>query len=325
MDGELDKLDRKLLYELDSNARQSLNSVAKKLKIGRNVALYRFNRLKERGIIKGTVTEINNYLLGYHTFRIFFKIGNYEQKELEEMLKFIEDSEKTFWFSRVLGLWDLDMIFLVREIGEFEEFKRELLFKFNKIIENSEVSLLTGIYGYPLDYLISDKRTNIKPKIYDINTKGSYNLDSKDKELLFLLSKDATIGIIGLASKLKLSINTVKRRMKNLEKNKVITGYRLFIDTEKLGYQHYKLHLYLKKYNESDYKKLKSWLETKPFMTYIDQYINGADFEFELHLKTEEEYLKFFKELYSEFSTIIQDHFVIKFYDVRIFKYLPGN
>ena len=50
----LDLIDRKLLYFLDINARQNIATLAKKLHIGRNVALYRINRLKEEGIILGS-------------------------------------------------------------------------------------------------------------------------------------------------------------------------------------------------------------------------------------------------------------------------------
>ncbi len=44
---KLDLLDKKILYELDINARQTSTQLSKKLKRSRNVIEYRINRLKE--------------------------------------------------------------------------------------------------------------------------------------------------------------------------------------------------------------------------------------------------------------------------------------
>jgi len=320
---ELDVLDRKLLYFLDRDARQSIASLAKRLHIGRNVALYRINRLKEQGIIKGAFAEINNTMIGYYSFRIFFKLSNYTEMQQKEFFSFIEKNEDIMWFSRVLGKWDVDIVFMTKEIREFEKFRRNLFLNFNSIIEESEISLLTQIYHYPKDYLLGDVRKNFSPTILNINARSEYTIDGKDEELMRLLTKDAFIGIVDLAQKLKLSINTIKKKIKNLEKNNIILGYRLFLDAEKLGYLYYKLHISLKNYSEKDINSLKSWLASKSNVIYTDHYINGQDFEIELHLKSEAEYINFLEEINREYGRIIKDHFFITFYDVRVFKYLP--
>jgi Lrp/AsnC family transcriptional regulator len=318
---ELDKIDRKILYELDSNCRKSLNSIAKNLRISRNVALYRLNRLKKEGIIKGAFTEINNVSLGYHSFRIFIKTGNFAKGQEERMIKFILSQKNLIWLSRVLGKWDLDLVYMTKDVFEFDTFREELFLRFNSILEKTHISLLTQIYHYPKDYLINKERKIIKKKVFDPTIQ--HIIDKKDEDLLYIISKNADVGLVDLASKLKLSVNTVKKRMKELEKKKIILGYRLLIDTKKLGYTYYKLHINLRNYTESDVKKLRNFLESKNYIIYTDHYISGEDFEIELHLKKEQEYLEFMDELKEKFGKIIKEHFLIRFYKEYFFRYLP--
>lgn len=322
---ELDITDRKLLYYLDKNTRQGISALARKLRIGRNVALYRLNKMKKEGVIKGSFAEINNAALGYHSFRIFFKLGNAKKREYEELFHFITNHKNIFWFSRVLGKWDLDIVFMTKEISEFELFRKDLCMRFNNLIEDSEIALLTQIYHYPRDYLLSHIRKNTNASVFDINIKSTYKPDKKDEELLLLLTKDASMNISEIAYKLKLSVNTTKKRIKNLEKNNILLGYRLFIDSEKTGYEHFKLHISLRHYKKEDITRLREWLAKKSFVLYTDHFINGEDFEIELLLKQEKDYIHFLDELNSHFGNIIKDHFLIKFYDVRVYKYFPAN
>ena len=49
---DLDLKDRKILYELDFNARQTDSEIAKKVKLSREVVNYRISRLQKNGIIR---------------------------------------------------------------------------------------------------------------------------------------------------------------------------------------------------------------------------------------------------------------------------------
>ena len=83
----MDIIDRKLLCELDQNCRTPLSQIAKKLRIGRNVADYRIKRLEKKGIIRAYIATTNLALLGYKTYRIYFKTQHHEkQKEFVQFL-----------------------------------------------------------------------------------------------------------------------------------------------------------------------------------------------------------------------------------------------
>ena len=64
----IDNVDRRILYELDINARIPVTQLAKKLRLSREKVNYRINNLIKRGIIRKFVTMINPVKLGYSVF-----------------------------------------------------------------------------------------------------------------------------------------------------------------------------------------------------------------------------------------------------------------
>ena len=62
---KLDLKDRKILYELDIDSRQSFSKLSKKVGLHKDVVAYRVKKLQEREIIKNFYTELNGYKLGY--------------------------------------------------------------------------------------------------------------------------------------------------------------------------------------------------------------------------------------------------------------------
>jgi len=319
----LDLIDRKIIWNLDENARQSISVLAKKLRIGRNVALYRINRLKEEGIIKGSYAEINTLALNYLSFRVFIKLGIFSKQEEESLIHFLQKEKNLTWLTGVVGKWDLDIVYTVKNIGEFEDFRKRLFVNYNKIIEECPISLMTAVHRYPKDYLIDIQRKSTKADVVGITKQ--IEIDEKDREIMDILTKDASTNIIDIAKKTKLSINTIKKKIRALEENRIILGYRLFLDAEKLGYEYYKLHINFRNYTEKDLIRFREWIALKNFVIYTDHYINGEDFEIELHVKNEREYLNFLNELKENFGSILKESFVIKFYDSKVFRYLPSS
>ena len=77
----MDVTDRKILYELDVNCRTPISKIAKKIRVGRDVAAYRIRKLESRGIITKYICSVNLGMLGYKTYKIYFKICNLKIKD----------------------------------------------------------------------------------------------------------------------------------------------------------------------------------------------------------------------------------------------------
>jgi Lrp/AsnC family transcriptional regulator for asnA, asnC and gidA len=67
---KVDEIDLKILKEFQSDARQSYRDIAEKLKIAEGTVYNRVNKLKEMGIIRKFIVDINYSKLGYDLIAI---------------------------------------------------------------------------------------------------------------------------------------------------------------------------------------------------------------------------------------------------------------
>ena len=85
---DIDLKDRKILYHLDLNCRQSNAQIGKKVGLSKEVVNYRIKKMEEEGIIKNYWTAINSFKLGYQVFRIYIKFQNVTEKKKQEIIDY---------------------------------------------------------------------------------------------------------------------------------------------------------------------------------------------------------------------------------------------
>jgi Lrp/AsnC family transcriptional regulator for asnA, asnC and gidA len=61
-------------------------------------------------------------------------------------------------------------------------------------------------------------------------------IDKKDLKIIDMLRENARIALTEIASRLDVSESTIRKRIRALEKNGVITQYTVVVDPSKLGY-----------------------------------------------------------------------------------------
>src|SRR3989338_473395 len=83
-------------------------------------------------------------------------------------------------------------------------------------------------------------------------------LDTKDKKILYELSKNARLSYAELGKKTALHKDTVAYRMKQLETQNIISGYTLVFNFGKLDVQIHKLYI---KFGNIDQKKIEQIAE----------------------------------------------------------------
>ena len=69
---KLDLKDRKILYNLDLDSRQSFRAIGKKVGLSKDVVAYRVKRLQENGIITKFRAGINCFKLGVTPIKFYF-------------------------------------------------------------------------------------------------------------------------------------------------------------------------------------------------------------------------------------------------------------
>ena len=107
MSNKIDLLDRKILYELDIDARQPISALSKKVKRKRNVVEYRIKRLQEKGIIKNFVTLLDAGRLGLMVWNVYVEFQNINAETESEITNYLKDKKNVWRIALPTGKWNL--------------------------------------------------------------------------------------------------------------------------------------------------------------------------------------------------------------------------
>ena len=316
----LDLKDKRILVELDMNARMPLSIIAKKVKLSKEVVNYRLKRLEQNKIVTGYYCALDVTKLGYLYCRIFLKFSNTNPKKQEEVVEFGRTTPPISWITLCHGKWDLVFVALCKSMKELESFYDRLIYKFGTYFSKRTISIAYSIHHFKHNYLYNTE--DFSQEILGGEASPDI-IDDTDKKIISYLSQNCRLPITELAKKINLSPNAVKTRIKRLVKNKVILAFRSKLNTNLLGFEHYKVFLQLQNISQEKMNNLISFLRYNTNVIYITKAIGLSDIEFEIILKGENKLYEFFRYLREKFSDIIMDYDSVLYYEEPLVNYSP--
>jgi len=148
-------------------------------------------------------------------------------------------------------------------------------------------------------------------------------VDKDDLELLKLMSTNARMPLIEMGEKLKMHPKTVASRIKRLERENIIIGYRFKVDFSKMGYRFYKTFFTLKHMDKDNYKKLMGYLHLHPNIMWTTKLLGKFDLSVEICVETVAEFRRFLDEFKNKFSNFIKQHESLLIFEEDVMDYLP--
>ena len=236
---KLDKVDLKLLGELENNARQSISQIAKKLRTSQQVVSYRINLLLKRNVLYGFHTVINFTTLGYTSYRTMIRFSNISEQKHKEIINYLLKHPNVLWLVDCGGRWDLIVNFMAKNVVQYNKFLRELKNKFPEQIQNYDILITIGGTFFGRDYL-NKKTREVKPVIYFGHEFKLAKVDETDLKILDLISENARMNSVEIANKLNISPNTVILRIKSMKKTGLIQAFKPSINLENTKWAAYK-------------------------------------------------------------------------------------
>ncbi|NCX92309.1 MAG: Lrp/AsnC family transcriptional regulator [Rhodobacteraceae bacterium] len=128
MSFRLDDTDRKILSELQTDAGQSLDEIAKKVFSSKTPVWNRIKKMKDYGIIGDTVSILNADKLGFEAcFFVMIRTSEHDLKWQENFLQALKDRPQVQEAHRLAG--DIDYILKVRvkNARAYDEFYQALI------------------------------------------------------------------------------------------------------------------------------------------------------------------------------------------------------
>ena len=158
-----------------------------------------------------------------------------------------------FLFGISQGRWDLIISYWSKDTFELGMLIDDLLHKFSSYILEREITIGRTTVQYNRRWFYYDRLEPVETKFG--SELGMIKLDNIDTEILKYLANNARLPVTELAKLLKSTTNVVHYRIKQLEKNKIISGYKFALDTHQLNYEVCKSFIYFKNITEKRRKQ----------------------------------------------------------------------
>jgi DNA-binding Lrp family transcriptional regulator len=293
---DIDLKDRKILYELDLDCRQSNTQIGKKVGLKKDVVSYRIKRMQDEGIIKNFWTAINTFKLGYNVFRIYVTLQYGSQNVKNEIIQHFMNYKNTWAVKSHKGEINLAVIVWSKNNFEFYQFWDETLDKYEEYFARAIVSVYVQAFCYKKSFLLSEHYDKSDREMYRLTCgETPVTIDQVDYNLLNEIAIHARRSLIEIAETLHCSSQSVNYRLKNLIKSGVIQAFRVGVDYSKLNLQHFKVDIYLKEHNKR--KVIWSFLKDKSYFEYLNVSVGWCDLEPEFVVKNVDELDIIFNEI----------------------------
>ena len=196
----LDLKDKKILFELDKNARLSDSLIGKRVGLSQQVVNYRVKSLLNKGVIRNFYTVVNSSVLGYSFYKVYFKLQNLSSDTEHKIIDFLVKSKNLLWVGTCDGRWDLSISVLCKNVSEFNEFLREFIFRFSKHILYKDVIIVCKIPHFSRSFLLNKSFSEELMEFKNFDEK--IELDNTDEKILSLISTNSRLSFLEISKKL---------------------------------------------------------------------------------------------------------------------------
>ncbi len=306
--------DKKIILELDNDARQSNSQIAKKVGLTKQVVNYRLNKLVKEGVIKSFRTIINAEMLGFNYHDIFIKRQNFSKQKEKEFTDYIKNCDFVSWFVESSGQYDYIIAIFSRNLIQFNNYLSEILAKFEDFIADYEI--LTIIEAYKLKYkYLTDEQLEFPKPVYAGKVeeeKPDIDVNNEDLQILNLLDQDARMPITEIASKTQLTPSIISYRIKKMKQAGIIQGFRTILDVSKMGYQWHVILFKLNPLSPIKIKQLITYLRDHKHCVYIVQGISSWNLMTDFHIKEATELDNILEDIRSKYGDLIKAYTTLR-------------
>lgn len=320
---KLDKKDLRLLYELEENCRRSLNQLSKKVGVSKQVLHYRLERLIREEAILQFITVIDYSRLGYVNHEVWFQLKEMKEEKKKEFLTFLINHPRIRWLVKCGGKFDYAMSIMATDVVSFSELLEPIFSRYPNFVQNHFVTISKGVYSYPKTHLVHEHDEKRKGLLLFSGIPKKMVLDDVEYKILSLLAKDARISTVELARRVKSTPITVRKKIKRLEKEEVIQGYKAILQPTKIGIQNYELLITTQNLSKEKEKELESYCRLNPYIQFLLKIVGRWDLNIAFDARDNEHFQQILSEIRTRFDSIIKEYEYVPILHVYKFDYAP--
>ena len=119
---KLDLKDRKILYQLDLDSRQSFSSIGRKVGLSKDIVASRVKKLQEKGIIVRFNTLIDEFKLGFTSLRFYLNYQYITPEIKKEIIDHFASFKHTEIVATLEGSIDQNIFMIGKNVTEIYSF-----------------------------------------------------------------------------------------------------------------------------------------------------------------------------------------------------------
>ena len=315
---ELDLLDKKIMYELDLNARASVTKIAKKVRASKETVKFRIKRLLKEGYIKGFYTVFNTAKLGYFYYKTFLKFHRTTPEIEKGIVEYIKSQRNCAYLGSCEGPYDLTFLLMIKNARQFKEFMMTFKEKYGDYILEKEIHTVLTTHRMNEKFLFAGKTS--KHSFYQDEISRN-PIDYTDIKIMQILSKDARISLIDLGKRIKVDQKVAKYRIKKLEKEGIIIAYTSAPNFDKLKLQFIQINFDLK--NIKIIPSIIEFFDKTNKCLYALELLGKYDLTIEIHVENDRVLREIMENFKQQFVDKYNDYDIFNMYKDHLVVWLP--
>lgn len=311
---ELNLLDKKIIYELENNSRQSLSKISRTLKTSQQVVSYRLKNLEKENFINKYITVIDYSCLGYKSCLFGIKIKPISTDDKIKIVSWLINQKNIYYVCECCEKFSF--IF-----GCFYKKEEDIL----KIIEDFKNNFSENIYYYKIflvfetilfnkDYFFEDYR-NTNNEIIIENKKNTKKIDELDKKILLEICENSKKPTTEIAKKINVTPEVIVNKLKILNQKNIILKYKLFTNLKN------NIYYYFIKLKNGNKKELINYLKNIKNTTIIFKTIGEYDIIIKCEIENKQDVYKEINNIKRLFYDVVEEIDVIFVYEEHKLNY----
>ena len=298
------KLEKRILYELDRDASQTLGEIGKKIRKSPQYVEYWLKKFVDEKQIDKFTAVIDYKRLGYTNYFIYLSFRAMPPKKEEEFFAYLLKEKQVTVIYRCYGIWDAVFAVQAKDPLELHEILSRVEEKFGDNIGDWTIETHVGSHYFGRNYLSED----FEPKAHTPFTGGKAKqeeIDNKDMKILSVLKENARASTIELAKESGLTPDIVRYRIKKLRERNILLGASILPDYSNYPFIFYRILFNIGRLSPEKEKALTTFFASKPSAFRLNRTFGRYEMSVDIEVKNMGEFRDMISEIKSRFYDIV--------------------
>lgn len=302
----IDRVDKKILSILEVNARTPVSELARKIGKSRTIIEYRLKQFEKKGIVRGYYCLLDPSKFGLTVWKLWISLHAISKEQRSKFFIFLEHNPHVWWYAECAGIYDAVICVLAKSPHEFNHFFDGIQENYGSLITDSAILINVSFEYHVRGFLLDNPSRLIGTSFQEKPLTKKLPKDAI--KILRLLSRNSRITYAELSHQTHKNVKTIKKTIQALKKYGVIVYFRPSIDITKLGYEYYKVLLYLHNPRGGILPPIVHWCRNQKNITAVISCVGPWQLELEVEIDTYRNLCAMLTELKDKFPGIIKSY-----------------